>query len=443
MTILLLAVVILAIVYTTAYWKLHPLPVLVLGGIIFGVCSGFGFLPTLEMLSQGLGNTIKSIGLVIIAGTVIGTFMEQRGALKVIAQKIIALTGEKRASFAMSLIGYIVSICIFCDTAFIILIGLWKKISRITGLPLAVGAAALSLGLFASHCFIPPTPGPLAALSILGADFGKVLLFGSIAALAASLAGYIYATYAGKNEIIETTDESVQQEEQETTFKYHWSIAFLPVVLPLLLIGINSVASCYKNALPKAVPAFAACIGNPVAALTLGAFIAVFLIGKCSKTELTVNGIMGKSILEAANILIITAAGGAFGEVLKRIDFASFFPDKMEHMGVLALLVPLFAAALVKIAQGSSTLAILTAASITSPLLAPLGLTTPVMRALACCAVCCGSMMVSHTNDSYFWVVTRFSGMNVRQGLKLQTLGTLISGITAAIVLMIMAVCCI
>lgn len=443
MTIVLLTAVILGIVFTTAVWKLHPLPMLLLGGLVFGVCSGFGFLPTLEMLSQGLGNTIKSIGLVIIAGTIIGAFMEQRGALKIIAQKIIGLTGEKRASFAMSLIGYVVSICIFCDTAFIILIGLWKKIARIAGLPLAVGATALSLGLFASHCFIPPTPGPLAAISLLNADFGKVLLFGSIAAFAAAMAGYVYALYAGKKELLEENVESAPQEvEQETVFKLHWTIAFLPVVLPLSLIGVNSVAGCYKASLPPQVPAITACVGNPVVALTIGAFIAVFLIGKCRKSELTVSGIMGKSILEAANILIITAAGGAFGEVLKRIDFASFFPDKMEHMGVWALLIPLFAAALVKVAQGSSTLAILTAASITAPLLAPLGLTAPVMRALACCAVCCGAMMVSHTNDSYFWVVTRFSGMNVQQGLKLQTLGTLISGVTAAVVLMIMAFCC-
>jgi GntP family gluconate:H+ symporter len=300
----------------------------------------------------------------------------------------------------------------------------------------------LSLGLFASHCFIPPTPGPLAALSILEADFGKVLFFGSIAALAATLAGYIFALYAGKNETLDEQEEPAVQEEKETVFKYHWSVAFLPIVLPLLLIGINSVAGCYKKSLSETAVSVAACAGNPVVALTLGAFIAVFLFGKCRKEELTVNGIMGKSILEAANILLITAAGGAFGEVLKKIDFASFFPDKMEHIGVFALLIPLFAAALVKIAQGSSTLAILTAAGITAPLLELLGLTTPVMRALTCCAVCCGAMMVSHTNDSYFWVVTRFSGMNVRQGLKLQTLGTLVSGLTAALVLLIMAFCC-
>ena len=208
MSVFLLIAVIAAIIVITAVWKIHPLPVLLLGGFVFGVCSQYGVLETLNLLSTGFGNTIKSIGLVIIAGTVIGCFMEQRGALKVIAGKIIALTGEKRTPLAMSIIGYVVSICIFCDSAFIILIGLWKKIGTLAKLPLAVGATALSMGLFASHCFIPPTPGPLAAMSMLSADFGYVLLFGSIAALGATAAGYLYAVRAGRNEILGSGPET-------------------------------------------------------------------------------------------------------------------------------------------------------------------------------------------------------------------------------------------
>ena len=150
MTIVLLAAVITAIIIITAVWKIHPLPVLLLGGFAFGICNRYGVLDTLNLLCTGFGNTIRSIGIVIIAGTVIGCFMERRGALKVIAGKIIALTGEKRTPLAMSIIGYVVSICIFCDSAFIILIGLWKKIGTLAKLPLAIGATALSMGLFAN-----------------------------------------------------------------------------------------------------------------------------------------------------------------------------------------------------------------------------------------------------------------------------------------------------
>ena len=148
---------------------------------------------------------------------------------------------------------------------------------------------------------------------------------------------------------------------------------------------------------------------------------------------------MGKAVFDAANILIITGSGGAFGAVLQRVDPHALLPENIGSPGVFAILIPLVFAAVLKISQGSSTLAILTAAGITLPLLDVLGLNTPVMRALSCCAVCCGGMIVSHANDSFFWVVVKFSGMNVRQGLKLQTLGTLVSGSAAAVILLLLA----
>ena len=442
MTITLLIVVIAAVILLTAVWKIHPLPVLLLGGFAFGVCTHRGVVGTLDLLASGFGGTVKGIGLVIIAGTLIGAFMERRGALRAIAEKIMALTGEKRAPLAMSIIGFLVSICIFCDSAFIILIGLWKKIGTMAKLPLALGATALSMGLFASHCFIPPTPGPLAALSILAADFGKVLFFGAVAAAAASCGGYLYAMRAGRDELLDNDVAATAEELPEVAFKRHWSIAFLPIVVPLVLIGGNSVVNVLKTRLPAGLVGFSAAAGHPVTALTVGALIAIFLIGKCRRDELTVDGVTGKAVLDAANILAITGAGGAFGEVLKGADLRALLPAHPGSLGVLALLIPLGFAAVLKIAQGSSTLAIITAASVTSPMLGALKLDTPDMRALCCCAVCCGGMIVSHTNDSYFWVVTKFSGMSVRQGLKLHTLGTLVSGLFATAALLIIALFC-
>lgn len=432
-----LILVIAGIILVTAVWKIHPLPVLLLGAFIFGTVNGYGVLNTLNMLSSGFGNTVRGIGIIIIAGTVIGAFMEQRGALKVIARKIIFVTGEKRTPLAMSIIGYVVSICIFCDSAFIILIGLWKKIGFLAKLPLAAGAVALSMGLFASHCFIPPTPGPLAAMDALGADFGLVLLFGSIAALAAAAGGYFYAVYAGKNEVLSDPEEN--SAELEIIFTGHWLKAFMPIVIPLFLIASASISKVCSG-LPSILLNIIQILGSPVIALSIGAVAAIFFLGKFHRDELTVEGIMGKAVADAANILVITAGGGAFGEVLKQVDFSTILPEKVSSMGVLAIFIPLFFASVIKIAQGSSTLAIVTTAGLTVPLLEQLHLTPPVMRALTCCAICCGGMMVSHTNDSFFWVVTRFSGMNVRQGLKLQTIGSLVSGISAALVLLLIAV---
>lgn len=439
-TLLLLLIIIAGIVLLTAVWKIHPLPVLMLGGFLFGVFDGNGVIETINMLSEGFGGTIKGIGLIIILGTVIGAFMEQRGALRVIAEKIIGVLGKSRAPFAMGLVGYIVSTCIFCDSAFIILIGIWKKIGKIAGLPLAVGAIALSMGLLSSHCFIPPMPGPVAALTVLEADFGKVLFFGSLAALAGTIAGYFYAALSGKNEVLEETQEEQDVEKSESpVFRHHWSIAFLPILVPLFLIGAASIAGMFKENLPPGCYKIVSTLGNPVAALFLGVLIAVFLIGRFRQDELAVEGIFGKAVLGAANILMITGSGGAFGEVLKHVDFKYLIPENAGAIGAFAILIPLGFASILKIAQGSSTLAILTTASAVVPLLEPLGLSSPVMRALTCCAICCGSMIVCHTNDSYFWIVTKFSGMSVRQGLKLQTIGSLVSGVAAMIVLLIFA----
>ena len=441
MTILLLLSTIVFIILLTAFWKIHPLPVLLLGAFLFGVCSGYGVSETLRLLSAGFGNTIRGIGLIIILGTVIGAFMEQRGALRLIAEKVVGTLGKKKSPFAMGIVGFIISTCIFCDSAFIILIGIWKKISRIAKLPMAVGALALSLGLLSSHCFVPPMPGPVAAVSVLGADFGKVLLFGIPAALTATIAGYFYAVLAGKNEVLKETEEEIPEESrEEQQFRHHWSIAFLPIIVPLFLIGLSSFSGLFRGSLPEKFYQVLTVPGNPVAALFIGAVIAIFVIGKYQKNELMTDGLFGRAVLNAANILMITGSGGAFGEVLKRIDFKYLLPENIGNIGIFAILIPLLFAAVLKIAQGSSTLAILTAASATVPLLEPLGLTSPMMRALTCCAVCCGSMIVSHTNDSYFWVVTKFSGMSVRQGLKLQTIGTLVSGAAAALILLLFAI---
>ena len=202
----------------------------------------------------------------------------------------------------------------------------------------------------------------------------------------------------------------------------------------------SSFSGLFRGSLPEKFYQVLTVPGNPVAALFIGAVIAIFVIGKYQKNELMTDGLFGRAVLNAANILMITGSGGAFGEVLKRIDFKYLLPENIGNIGIFAILIPLLFAAVLKIAQGSSTLAILTAASATVPLLEPLGLTSPMMRALTCCAVCCGSMIVSHTNDSYFWVVTKFSGMSVRQGLKLQTIGTLVSGAAAALILLLFAI---
>lgn len=463
-SVLLLTAVLLLIVLFSAVWKIHPAPVLLAAGAIFGVASGMTPEETLAQLAAGFGKTMGGIGFIIIAGTVIGLFMERRGALARLAERTLAVTGEKRIPAAISGIGFVASIAIFCDSAFVILIGLVRNICRRAGLPLAVGATALSMGLFATHCMVPPTPGPVAAAEMLGADLGRTILFGLAAALAAAVCGRFFAAAAGKG--IKTDSESSASDKladespveipagpnvapnDSSAEIYHGATptAAFPILLPLLMILAASVYALAASetfqtshaALTRAIR-FA---GLPVVALSVGAILAIFGLGRRRPNELTVGGTLGEAILQAANILVITSAGGAFGELLRQTPAAGSLFSEFGASGRWTIFLPLLVAAFVKTAQGSSTVAIITTAGLFAPLLETLHLDGESARALTVVAIGCGSMIVSHANDSYFWVVTQFSGLSVRQGLKLQTLGTLVCGAAAAAVIGLLAAFC-
>lgn len=422
------------IILGTAVLKIHPLPVLVIAALFFGLLTGMAPEKLFSDIAVGFGNTQKNIGLVIIAGTVIGVFMEQRGALRLLAQKMLAITGKNRVPLGMTLIGYVVSIAIFCDSAFVILIGLCREVCKLSKVPLAVGATALSLGLFVTHCMVPPTPGPLAAAAMLNANLALVIAIGLAVSVPACVSGYFFSLRFGKNET-PAVDNWTEPAKGAATFRWHWSLALLPIILPLLLILAGALLPFCKDYMPRSIAGTVAVLGIPFAALGAGAVLAIFALGKCRKAELGMDGILGRAILQAANILVITGGGGALGEVLKNSNIGNCLPSSPGAFQYLAILLPIVVAAFLKTAQGSSTVAIITTACIFAPLLPNLGLDTPALRALTTAAICCGGIIVTHPNDSYFWIVTQFSGFDVRQGLKLQTLGSLVCGLTAAIVI--------
>lgn len=421
------------IILASAVWKIHPFPVLIGVSIFFGLSSGLGYEAIVGGIAAGFGNTLRGIGMLIIAGTILGAFMEQRGALRTLAEKVLRVTGKKRVPLAMGIIGYIASIAIFCDSAFVILIGLCREMSKLAKVSLAVGATALSMGLFASHCLIPPTPGPLAAATLLQADIGLVMGVGAVLALAATGAGWLWGCRFGRDEIVEPN--LTETAELPVRYAGRWYLAALPIVLPLVLILGGSVVFYCGDAVPAWGMKLAKTLGNPFTALTLGALIAVFGLGRCRLAELGGDGLVGKAILQASNILIITGAGGAFGEVLRLAEIGRILPNTLGDWSFGVILLPVLVSAVLKTAQGSSTVAIMACAGIMAPLLDNLGLDTPFLRALTVSAICCGAVMVSHTNDSFFWIVTQFSGFSVRQGLKLQTLGSLVAGLAATLLL--------
>jgi GntP family gluconate:H+ symporter len=433
--VILLGLSIVFIVLTTARLKLHPFLALLLAAFGYGILSGrMSLADVVAAVNTGFGGTIGYIGIVILAGAIIGTFLEKSGGAFALAERTVGVVGQKNVPLAMGLIGYIVSVPVFCDSGFVILAPLARAMSRRAGVPLAASAVALSLGLYATHTMVPPTPGPIAAAGILKADLGLVILWGVLVSLAALAAGWLFALLSGggtpatAEPQVDVLDAPATDRDRPCAGK-----ALLPILLPIVLIVLKSITDLPSRPFGQGDAAtILGFIGQPVVALLVGVFLAFLLPKKLTREMLSTSGWVGEAVLAAATIIIITGSGGAFGKVLQGSGISDFITEHTRQGTSLSILLPFVIAAALKTAQGSSTVAIITTAGIVAPLLGPLGLDDPTGRALAVVTIGAGSMVVSHVNDSYFWVVTGFSGMTVKQGYRLQTLGTLVEGCAAA-----------
>jgi len=438
MIIILLLICILFIIFSTTRFKLHPFLALLLAAIGFGLFSGMPLAQIVQSVNGGFGNTIGYIGIVIVAGCIIGTFLEHSGGAYVMAKKIMHLAGEKRVPLVMVILGYFVSIPVFADSGFVILSPLNKALSKRAKISLAGPAIALSLGLTITHCLVPPTPGPIAAAGILQADLGIVIMVGMVVSLFAVVAAWIFASKFASRIYI---DPNPQESEDEIVNKIKTAPSamnsFIPIIVPLLLIVMKSVSDFPTNpfgtGIIKTVFGF---IGEPVIALIIGMFLAFRLPSKFDREMLSSTGWVGKAMLSAAIIILITGAGGSFGMVLRNSGIGDILGSSLSEIN-LSIWLPFIIAASLKSAQGSSTVAVITTASIMAPLMATLGFDSPMEKALVISAIGAGSMVVSQVNDSFFWVVTQMSDMNVKTGYKLHTLGTLICGFTAMTVVWI------
>jgi GntP family gluconate:H+ symporter len=438
----LLGLSIVFIILTTTRFKLHPFLALLLAAFGYGILSGkMSLTDVAKSVNDGFGGTIGYIGIVILAGSIIGTFLEKSGGAFTLAERTVGLVGQKNVPLAMGIIGYIVSIPVFCDSGFVILAPLARAMSRRAGIPLAASAVALSLGLYATHTMVPPTPGPIAAAGILNADLGLVIIWGMLVALVALAAGWLFAILSARGAPVESDAEPYEVKTMNPdTGRPSALKSIIPILLPIVLIVLKSVADLPSH--PLGQSGFAAVvgfIGHPVVALLFGVFLAFLLPKKLTTEMLSTSGWVGEAVLGAATIIIITGAGGAFGAVLKNSGISTFITEHVGRSQSLSILLPFLIAAALKTAQGSSTVAIITTAGIMAPLLAPLGLDSPTGRALAVVTIGAGSMVVSHVNDSYFWVVTGFSKMTVKDGYKYQTLGTLVEGCSAVCALWVIS----
>ena len=438
MLIVLLILAVAFIVVSTTKFKLHPFLALIFAAIGFGLLSGMPFAEIVSSVNSGFGDIVGHIGLVIVIGCIIGTFLEESGGAYVMAQGIVRLAGKKRVPLAMLIVGCFISIPVYADSGFVILSPLNKAITKKSGISLACTAIALSLGLTITHCLVPPTPGPVAATAILGADLGLVILIGLIVSMFVAAESYFFVTrYASRTYMDPDPDGEITVEEDDAKDRPSALRSFLPVVVPLVLIVFKSISDFpgapFGEGVAASVLRF---IGEPVIALIIGMILSFFLPKKFDRELLSTTGWVGKSLTSAAVIIMITAAGGSFGMILRNSGIADILGESLAGANV-GIWLPFIIAAALKSAQGSSTVAIVTTASLIAPMMEALGFVSPVGKALAVMSLCSGAMVMSHVNDSFFWVVTQLSGMNVKTGCKLHGLGTLLGGLTAMLVVWI------
>ncbi len=428
----LLLVIVLVILATTKL-KVHPFLALLCAAILMGFLGNLDAANVIAKLSEGFGNTLKSVGIVIACGTIIGTFLEHTGGASTIATCVMKLVGEKKSPLAMNITGFIVSIPVFCDSGFVILSAVNKALSRKTGISLAVLAVALSTGLYTTHVFVPPTPGPLAAAGTLGADIGRVLILGLIVSIPTASAGLLWALLvASKFSIVPP-----EVEHETSTKKESGALtAFIPLLVPLLLITLRSLADSPSAPFGEgAAQDILLFIGDPIIALLAGVLLVIGFQGM-NNSEASLRWV-SEGLKEAGSIILITGAGGAFGNILRATGIADGLAQGMAdwQMGIA---LPFLIAAVLKSAQGSSTVAIITTAALMTPLLEPMGLTEPNAKALVVLAIGAGSMTVSHFNDSYFWVVSQFSDMDADTALRCHTAATLVQGLAGIISIVVL-----
>lgn len=427
------------IVVATTRFKLHPFLALLVTAYALGLASGLTPAQVITALTGGFGRTLGAIGIVIACGCIIGMVLERSGCALVMAAAMLRLIGRTRAVLAMSCTGAMVSIPVFCDSGYVVLSPLIRSLARQTGISLAAFAVALSMGLYATHCLVPPTPGPIAVAGELKANLGGVILLGLMVALPVVATTYLYARFIGRRMQLDpgAAPEVAPPAAGSAPPTYGAAQAFAPIVLPVLLIALKAVADLPGRPLGDGpARALVGLLGDPNTALILGVFLAWIIVRRSGREAF--GRWSGDGLRDAGTIILITAAGGAFGGVLRETALAKLVGDGLTgfDLGRFSLLLPFVVAAGLKTSLGSSTVAMITTASLVSPLLPAMGLGAGFGPTLATLAIASGAMMVSHVNDSFFWVVTQMSGLSVTQGYRLVTVATAIAGTTAIVMVL-------
>lgn len=418
--------------------KVHPFFSIMGISLVLAILAGIPLRQIPGVIGSGFSATFTSIGIVIVLGAFIGAVLEKTGAALKLADMVIRLVGEKHPDMAMELMGWVVSVPVFCDSGFVILYPVRKSLAKRTGASSVALTVCLSCGLYISHVFIPPTPGPIAAAQTLGVGENLLMVMGlgAVCSIFPLIAGYIFARHIGRkvtaNDIQSDGTEALTYEELKSSFgKLPSAMGSLaPILVPILLMALSSVVSmAHWEGLTADLCVF---FGSPIIALSVGAVLAVILLYRMGQGKIFFK-LTDDTLKSIGPILFVTAAGSVLGKVIASSDLVNYITSHASVMQSMGIVFPFLLAAILKSAQGSSTVAITTTAGLVAPLLPALGLVTPVEVSLAVMAIGAGAMTVSHANDSYFWVVTRFGGLDVGDGYRTQTMMTFIIGLASMV----------
>lgn len=433
-----LVLTILFIIFATAKLKWHPFLVLILSAFLVALFYQVPLDTVAKTISDGFGGILGYIGLVIVFGTIIGLILEKTGAAIVMAETVINFLGPRFPTLTMSIVGAVVSIPVFCDSGYIILNSLKESLAERLKVSSVAMSIALATGLYATHTFVPPTPGPIAAAGNLGleSNLGLVIMVGVVVTIVAVLAGWLWS-----NRFLDVEPDNIDADnlpivpanmKSREDYKSMPSaiMAFLPIIVPIVLICLSSVAN-----LPSApfgtgtITDILVFIGNPLTALLIGLFLSFLLINGSGKTQ-QISDSIAQGLVVAAPILLITGAGGAFGAMLKVTPIGDYLGTTLSALG-LGIFMPFIVSAALKTAQGSTTVALVTTSAMVAPLLDQIGLDSELGRVFCVMAIGAGAMTISHANDSFFWIVSQFSRMSVAQAYKAHSVATGIQGVTS------------
>ena len=414
--------------------KVHVFIALIIASCIIGLAGGMAPTAIAGTITKGFGGTLGGIGIIIGLGVMMGQIFEASGAAERMARAFLKLFGKGREEFAMAVTGYVVSIAIFCDSGFVILSPLARALSKETKKSMVSLSVALAGGLVITHSLVPPTPGPLGVAGTFGIDVGNFLLLGLVVSIPMTLAVMFYGKWLGKK-IYQIPGDKEGEWQRPPYQKPQYDtngganakklpnafVSFMPIVLPVVLILLNTVLSALKATGPIATFFFV--VGTPIFAVLIGTLLAIFTLTRGQSRESVINTLEA-SIKSAGIIILVTGGGGALGQVIKDAGVGNYIAQGIAATHIPVILLPFIIATLVRFVQGSGTVAMITAAGITAPIVAASG-GNMVLGALAATV---GSLFFSYFNDSFYWVVNRLSGItDTKEQIRVWSISTTIA----------------